>query len=150
MEQPKPQETPQPPAEALKMEGPAGDGPSPFQAGAVTNDYKGGDVATTPGRIGGKQSPSRFAWFTASIKTLIEEALAKDKTLAGGKYSVVVHLWIEPDGKIKRYELAGSSGDSNIDALIKGALSTMPPISDPVPEEMPQPVKLRVTARNVG
>lgn len=141
------QEAPQPPSEALKMEGAAGDGPSPFTAGAVTNDYKGGEAET--GKIGGK-SNARFNWFSASIKRQIEEALAKDKTLASGKYSVVVHVWVEADGRFKRCELAGSSGDPETDSRIKAALSSMPPLADSPPDDMPQPVKLRVTARSAG
>src|SRR5262245_7843517 len=42
IDQPKPQLVPQP--EQLKMEGQAGEGPSPFAAGEVQNDYIGGDI----------------------------------------------------------------------------------------------------------
>lgn len=147
MEQPKPQEAPQPPAEALKMEGAAGDGPSPFGAGTVNNDYKGGEVGT---KIGGGGSRHQFNWFAGLIKSRIEDALAKDPQLANGKYKVVVHVWIKPDGRIERSELAGSSGDSATDERIKAALTQMPPLSEAPPEDMPQPVKLRITARSVS
>ena len=46
---PEPVEAPPQQAEQLKMEGAAGDGPSPFAAGSVANEYKGGDVGTTVG-----------------------------------------------------------------------------------------------------
>lgn len=146
MEQPK-QEAPQPPAEALKMEGAAGDGPSPFAAGTVNNEYKGGDVAT---KIGGGASRHQFDWFTGMIKSRIEDALAKDPQLAKGKYKVVVHVWIKPDGKLDRFELAGSSGNSVTDERIKTALDQMQPSSEAPPEDMPQPIKLRITARTTG
>ena len=147
MEQPKPQEAPQPPAEALKMEGAAGDGPSPFAAGSVANDYKGGDVAT---KIGGGKSAYQFAFYTDQIKTLIEETLAKNKQLANGKYRVVIRIWLKPDGQIEKIELSGSSGDGATDKLIKTVLATMPPLQERPPEDMPQPVKLRITAKNAG
>ena len=53
------------PAEALKMEGAAGDGPSPFQAGTVTNEYQGGTT------IGGKD-PFSCTWmiFTSCCSVL--------------------------------------------------------------------------------
>src|SRR5450830_1985255 len=79
--QPKPEQTP--PAEVLKMEGAAGDGPSPFAAGAVNNEYQGGEVGTT---IGGKKSMSAFAWYTGQVKSRIEDALAAEKGLSGAKY----------------------------------------------------------------
>lgn len=151
VEPPKPQEAPPVPAEALKMEGAAGDGPSPFAAGTVSSDYKGGDVGTkTGGRIGGRKSAYQFAFYTDQIKTLIEETLAKDKQLANGQYRVVIHIWLKPDGHLEKIELSGSSGDGATDKLIKAALATMPPLTERPPEDMPQPVKLRITAKNAG
>lgn len=141
VEQPKPQEAPQPPAETLKMEGAAGDGPSPFQSGTVTDEYKGGTT------IGGKD---KFAWFTGLLKGQIENALAKDKELAKGDYRLVVKVWIAQNGKIDRFELEGSSGNAEIDGLIKTALNTISSLSEPPPEQMPQPVKLRITSRSTG
>ena len=148
VEQPKPQEAPPAPSEVLKMEGAAGDGPSPFAAGTVNNEYKGGEVGTKIG--GGGVSRHQFDWYTGLIKSRIEDALAKDPKLANGKYKVVVHLWVKPDGRIERFELAGSSGDADKDEHIKAALSQMPPLTEMPPEDMPQPVKLRITARSAG
>ena len=145
VQQPKPEQTP--PAEVLKMEGAAGDGPSPFAAGAVNNEYKGGDVGT---KIGGGPSKYQFAYYTGMIKSQIEQALAKDKTLASGSYKLVVKVWVASSGHIERFEVVGSSGDSAIDGLIKKTVSEMPPLSEAPPSDMPQPVKLRVTARSVG
>ena len=143
--QPKPDQAP--PAEVLKMEGAAGDGPSPFAAGAVNNEYKGGDVGT---KIGGGPSKYQFAYYTGMIKTQIEQAIAKDKTLANGSYKLVVKVWVSGNGHIERFEIVGSSGDAMIDGLIKKTVSEMPPLSESPPSDMPQPVKLKVTARSVG
>lgn len=143
--QPKPEQTP--PAEVLKMEGAAGDGPSPFAAGNVTNEYKEGDVGT---KIGGGVNKYQFAWYTDLIKNQIEDAMAKDKTLANGSYKVVVKVWVAASGRIQRYELVGSSGDAEKDALVRKALDGLPPLAESPPNDMPQPIKLRVTARSVG
>lgn len=143
--QPKPEQTP--PAEVLKMEGAAGDGPSPFAAGAVNNEYKGGDVGT---KIGGGPSKYQFAYYTGLMKSRIEDAMAKDKVLASGAYKVVVKVWVATNGHIQRYELVGSSGDPGRDALIKKALDEMPALPEGPPSDMPQPVKLRISARSVG
>lgn len=143
--QPKPEQTP--PAEVLKMEGAAGDGPSPFAAGTVSNEYKGGEVGT---KIGGGPSKYQFAWYTDLIKNKIEDEMAKDKVLANGAYKFVVKIWVTSNGRIERCELVGSSGDAERDMLFKKVLEEMPPLSDAPPGDMPQPVKLRVTARSVG
>jgi TonB family protein len=132
------------------MEGEAGDGPSPFSAGTVTNEYKGGDVETKTNKIGGGRSPNFYAFYTNQLRREIEDTLAKDKTLASGKYVVVVHLWLGRSGKLERFELAGSSGVSDTDERIKAAMAQMPPMSEPPPEDMPQPIKMRITARNAG
>lgn len=147
LEQPKPVETP--PAEQLKMEGPAGDGPSPFGAGAVNNDYKGGEIGAG-NKIGGGPNKYQFAWYTDLIKNQIEDAMSKDKTLASGAYKVVVKVWVASNGEIERFELASSSGKEEIDALIKKQLESMPKLAERPPGDMPQPVKLKVTARTVG
>lgn len=123
------------------MEGAAGDSPSPFQAGTVTNEYKGGTT------IGGKD---QFAWFTGLLKGQIESALAKDKELAKGDYRLVIKVWIAASGKIERFELEESSGNAQTDGLIKTALNDIAPLSEPPPENMPQPVRLRITARSAG
>ena len=80
----------------------------------------------------------------------IEDAIEKDKSLAIGSYKVVVKVWVASSGRIQRYEVVGSSGDADKDALVKKALDQMPPLSEAPPSDMPQPVKLRVTARSVG
>lgn len=143
MEQPKPQEAPQPPAEQLKMEGAAGDGPSPFAAGTVNNDYKGG-------KIGGTKGMAAYAWYTDQIKTRIEEALAAQKELAKAQYRVIVHIWLTRDGRVERAELNGSSGDPATDKLIRKALAGMGAVVEALPDDMPQPVKLRITSKNAG
>jgi periplasmic protein TonB len=145
--QPKPEQTP--PTEVLKMDGPAGDGPNAFAAGNPTGEYKGealGDTKT----IGGGPDKHQFDWYTGLIKERIEDAMTKDKALASGAYKVIVKVWIAASGSIQRYELVSSTGDDAIDGLIKKALDTMPAISEAPPGDMPQPVKLRVTARSVG
>ena len=138
MEQPKSKEA-QPPAEAMKMEGAAGDGSSPFAAGKVSNEY-----------IGGKLGMAAYAWYTGQIKARIEEALAAQKELAKAQYRVVVHIWFARDGRMERAELQGSSGDQATDELIRKALAGIVSVAEAPPEDMPQPVKLRITSRNKG
>lgn len=142
--QPKPVEAP--PAEQLKMEGAAGEGPSPFAAGTVSSEYTGGEVGN---KIGGANN-HQFDWFAGLLKSRIEDALAKDPQLASGKYKLVVNVWVKPNGHIERLDLVGSSGDTAKDALIKAALNAMPALSEMPPEGLPQPIKLRITARSSG
>ena len=145
IQQPKPD--PSPPAEVLKMEGAAGDGPSPFAAGAVNSEYKGGDVGT---KIGGRKGLAAFAWFTGQVKVKVEEALAADKDLSVAQYRLVVLLWLNTAGYIERIELQGTSNNDKIDALIKKVLIGKLVANEPPPSDMPLPIKIRITSKNSG
>lgn len=144
-EQPQPKPVEAPPAEQLKMEGAAGDGPSPFAAGAVNNEYKGGEVKTI-----GKPNGSQFAWYAGIVKSQIEDALAKDKKLTEGQYKLQVSVWLKPDGRVDKVEWVKSNAGDDIEALIKAALTDMPAMREPPPADMPQPIRLRITARKIG
>ena len=48
---------------------------------------------------------------------------------------------------VERYELAGSTGNPDTDKAINQALANLPSMHESPPEDMPQPVKLRVTSR---
>ncbi len=143
VEQPKPAETP--PAEQLKMEGPAGDGPSAFAAGAVSNDYKGGDVKTI-----GSDGGAKFNWYAGLLKNKIQDALEKDSKLKESQYKLIVSVWLKPNGDIERLEWSGSEVEPAIQQSVKAALDNMPAMRDAPPEGMPQPIRLRITARKMG
>ncbi len=143
VEQPKPAEAP--PAENIKMEGPAGDDPSPFQAGAVSNDYKGGDVKTI-----GSDGGAKFNWYAGVLKNQIQDALEKNQKLKEGQYRLIVSVWLKQNGDIEKLEWSGSDAEPEIQQAVKSALDNMPAMREPPPEGMPQPIKLRITARKMG
>jgi len=143
VEQPKPAETP--PAENLKMEGAAGDGPSPFAAGAVSNEYKGGEVKTI-----GSDGGAKFNWYAGILKNQIQDALEKDKQLKESQYKLIVSVWLKPNGDIEKLEWSGSDAEPEILQAVKSALDNMPAMREAPPEGMPQPIKLRITARKMG
>ena len=143
VQQPKPAEAP--PSEQLKMDGPAGDGPSAFAAGEVKNEYKGGDVKTI-----GSDGGAKYNWYAGLIKSQIEAALEKNKKLAEGQYKVIVTVWLRQNGDIEKLEVGQSDAEPQIEQAIKTALDAMPAMREVPPEGMPQPIKLRITARKMG
>lgn len=138
----KPAETP--PAETIKMEGAAGDGTSPFAAGQVTNDYAGGDVKI------GSDGGAKFNWYAGLVKSQIENALEKDKNITQGQYKLVVSVWLKPNGDIEKLDVVQSDAKSETEQAIKEALRNMPAMREAPPEGMPQPIKLRISARKLG
>lgn len=145
--EPKPAEAP--PAENLKMEGAAGDGPSPFASGQVSKEYEKGDLTTGP-KIGGKKNMAAFAWFTGKIDSQIKKVLAADMELAKTKYQVEVRVYLTAHGDIERAELLDSSGNAETDALLRKVLARIPPLGEVAPEDMPRKVVIRVTSQNMS
>ena len=132
----KPVETP--PMESLKMEGAAGDGASPFQAGAVTNNYIGSD------------NGSKYAWYAGIIKSEIQTALDRNPLVKNGQYKAEVSVWLRPNGEIEKVSLIDSDASPEIEQAVKLALENMQSIKQAPPAGMPQPVKLRITAKKMG
>lgn len=143
VEQPKPAETP--PAEQLKMEGAAGDGPSPFAAGTVNNEYKGGEVKTI-----GSDGGAKFNWYAGVVKSQIEDALERDKELSVAQYKLVVTVWLNQSGKIDKLEFANVDASDEILKKIRSVLEGMSAMRDSPPQDMPQPIKLRVAAKKMN
>ena len=140
--EPKPMESPKPdnapPAKNLGLDTKGGPGSDNF--GLVGN--KGGQDI-----IGGAGSGSRFGWYSTVVQQGIYAALQKEKALRESSYRVVVKLWLDKTGHVERVELGGSTGSAQLDDALKVALQRMKPLSEAPPEDLPQPVQIRVTSR---
>lgn len=141
-EQVKPQEAPPAPAQ-LKMDGPAGDGPSAFAAGQVATEYKGGEIG-----FGNGGNRLQFALFTNKLTRHIQLALSKNKDVKFD-FRVSVQVWLGANGAFQKVVLDSSTGDPQMDATLRSALTHLPPI-DGVPGNLPQPLLLRITNRLTG
>ena len=123
-DQPKPQQAP-PPADApIKMEGPAGDGPSAFSAGAVTQEYKGGAPAVGAsgvGSAGGGVDRANERLYANTARQLLQGELQRQIRPDAGELSATLAIWIEPDGQIRRFELQASAQPER-DAEMRSAL----------------------------
>jgi protein TonB len=128
----------------LKMDGPAGDGPSGFASGKITSDDVSklgtGKVATAKT---GMFNP--FDNYAAQTKGELQRYLHKNAGLTRSQYMVKVRVWVGGDGSVKRFELVGSSGDNAIDEAIQAAIQAFAGFSQAPPSDMPQPISLRIT-----
>jgi periplasmic protein TonB len=125
------------PDNTLKMEGPAGNSPSPIQAGTVTNEN------LVKPEIGGGNP---FAAYTSLMQKFLQDELARNRALTGKEYRISVMLWLDSAGRIEKINLTQSSGNPQTDALIRTALTSMPALKTP-PENMPRPVGVRINSR---
>ncbi len=142
LEQPKQVEMPQE-VQQLKMEGQAGAGDGPFSSGPVASEYIGGSV-------GGVNPMLAFGFFTNALQRHIQEQMARNAKLKLADYRVLVNIWIAGDGKIRRAELAGSTGNGQLDETLQAVLTNLEPLRSAVPDNLPQPVRLRITNRMTG
>lgn len=141
VEQPKPKEVPPQPSPDLKMDGPTGNGPSAFGSGNITSDDLS-KIGTGNGQKGGMFDP--HSNYANLLKGEVQRYLGKNNALLRRHYTVAVNLWVNAGGGLKRFELVGSTGDSDTDEAIRQALSSLSGFSQKMPADMPQPIKLRI------
>lgn len=138
VDQPK-EAPPQPQSESLKMEGMAGDGPSAFQSGSVTNE----DLS----KVGpGGDFGGAFSNYAQMVKRRVEQSLSRVNALRGFPYKVEVRVWVGTAGAINRAELVDSTGNPEVDSALRSALKDLPTLAEVPPAGMPQPVRLRLTS----
>ncbi len=133
---PEPEAEAPPPGEELGLDAEGGAGGDGF--GLRGN--KGGR-----GLLGG--DGNAFGWYGRIVKHDVSEALSRDERLKRKSYSVIIKLWLKPDGRVERVELAASSGATEIDTALRLALQALHRVKEAPPSDLPQPIKLRITAR---
>lgn len=150
---PKPQQAPAAANEAIKMEGAAGNGDSPFAAGAVSNDYKGG-----PPTVGGAsaRAPAGAAdraqqrLYANSARQLLRDEIEKHLQADANELAAEFTLWLAADGAIERIEPV-PSGNPQRDAALAVALDqTRRSLRLPPPPGALQPMRFKLTVRPQG
>ena len=148
IEQPVPKQDAPPPSPELKMDGPAGNGPSAFGAGKITSEDLSKVGTGKPGGTGAGDKTGMFNPYTNFVnlaKGEVQRYLNKTASLRRKRYALEVHLWVGAAGAVSRYELVGSSGDTDTDEAITQALAALPKFSQELPANMPQPIRLRIS-----
>ena len=147
--EPEPEKEPEPAPE--QSEEPAGE-----ELGVDAEGGAGSDGFGLIGKKGGRgllggSGGSAILWYGGQVKRGLEEELQKslaDSPASKASYSVQLQVWVNADGSVSRAELVNSSGKPEVDKAIRVSLAgirfTLP---KPPPENMPQPLKVRVTSR---
>ncbi len=133
-----PQDAGPPPGEQLGLDSDGSSGSDGFGLAA----RKGGRDITTLGGGGG----DRMAWFSKRISRQLEDELKRAKALQGKEYQVIAQLWFDVGGGVTRVRMDKGSGNAELDESLRREMLGMT-LRDPLPDDMPQPVKLRVVSR---
>ncbi len=125
------------------------DAPPPGDLG-VDADGNGSDGFQLRARKGGRDllgAGGPFAWYANRIEDSIKKVLSANKKARNANYVVLVNLWLNHDGSVERFELANSTGSSDLDQSIKLALAKVEPLGSELPADLKQPVRLRIVSR---
>lgn len=142
-DQPKPADAP------IKMDGPAGDGPSAFAAGTVTNEYKGGApvVGAAPGATGSAGDRAQERFYANTVRQLLHDEIEKHLRADSGELTATFSVWIEPDGSIRRFDLV-PTGDATRDSDLRSAFDqTSRRLRLPSHAGLPQPMRFKLSVR---
>ena len=158
---PPPKEEPPPPEEQPKIEEPtpkdepqqdeaaADDAPAGDDLGVDAAGSGSGDGFGLVGKKGGRGlvgGGDRNRWFAGRVQQELQRSLAENEAMRGLKYSMVVKLWFRTDGGVERFDLQGLLPDSKSDAAFREVVGNLK-LAEAPPEDMPQPVRLRVVSR---
>jgi periplasmic protein TonB len=125
------------------------DQPSPGELGTDEDGAGAGDGFGILGRKGGRGllDGNPYGWYTSQMQKAIYDALYENQKIRKKRYTIIVSIWLEGSGKIKKIELQNSSGDKEIDKEINTTLKTLSAMMESPPDQMPQPINLRIASR---
>lgn len=103
----------------------------------------GGRDVTLGSGGGGALSHSMFA--NGAARHIAQE-LGRIDRLRNVEYRIDVRIWIGRDGRFERYEVVNGTGDQAVDGLIREGLARMAALRTPIPDGLPQPLRVRVTS----
>lgn len=86
-------------------------------------------------------------WYASLVQKDLQRALATENEVRQGRYTVVLKIWLAPDGRIEDSEMIQGSGDTDIDQALTAVLAGGVRISRAPPEDLPQPIRLRISSR---
>lgn len=125
--------------------------PAGADLGVDAEGGAGGDGFGLIGRKGGRGllagAGDPFVMYASRLQQNIEDRLSDDAEARRQAYSVVAKIWVSRNGHIERAELAGSTGNQAVDATLQRTLNALPPLAEAPPQDMPQPIRLRIVSR---
>jgi hypothetical protein len=110
-----------------------------------------GNLAQGSGRGGGGGGGgSRWGWYGSMVETQIQAALLANEKTRHAVIQVQIRLWSDSTGRINRVQLVSSTGNTELDAVIRDQVLGGMMLREPPPKDMPMPITMRVTARAPG
>lgn len=111
-----------------------------------------GDIFNLAGKPGGNPygpggAGSRWGWYASIVQAQIEAALRANARTRNAVLRIEVRLWADSSGHVSRVQIASSTGDAGLDAVIRNDVLGSLVLREPPPKDMPMPIVTRVIAR---
>ncbi len=119
---------------------------TPLAPGAKLDLAPGNTGWKQGGGGGGGGGGSRWGWYASIVQSQIQSALRANPRTRNAVMQVRVRLWADSSGRVSRVELASSTGDSELDNIIRNDVLGSLVLREPPPKDMPMPMVARVTA----
>ena len=94
---------------------------------------------------GGGGGGSRWGWYASIVQTQIEAAMKANRKTRYAVMKSEIRVWADGMGRINRVTLSPSTGDAELDAIIRNEVIGGLTLREPPPKGMPMPVVTRVT-----
>jgi hypothetical protein len=100
---------------------------------------------------GGGGGGSRWGWYSTIVTTQLTEVLRTNpKTRRAVTQPVQIRVWADGSGRISRIQLVSSTGDADLDSVIRNEVFNGLTLREPPPKDMPMPIVTRVTENRPG
>ncbi|MDE5457044.1 energy transducer TonB [Bradyrhizobium sp. CSA112] len=96
---------------------------------------------------GGGGGGSRWGWYSTIVTDQATAALRANPKTRNMATQIQVRLWADASGRVTRVIISPSTGDAELDAIIRDEVLGRLMLREPPPKDMPMPVVTRVTAR---
>jgi protein TonB len=112
-----------------------------------------GDLFNLAGKPGGSPygagggGGSRWGWYASIVQAQLESALHGNRRTRNASMQVQIRIWADGSGRVTRVQLVASTGDVELDAVIRNEAFSGLVLREPPPKDMPMPMVTRVTAR---
>lgn len=96
---------------------------------------------------GGGGGGSRWGWYSTIVTDQATAAMRANPRTRNMATQIQVRLWADSSGRVTRVTISPSTGDPELDAIIRDEVLGRLTLREPPPRDMPMPVVTRVTAR---
>jgi len=132
-----------PPSEQLGLDAKGGAGGDAF---GLQGRPGGRDITTIGNGSGNGAGNGNGAFYANQLQSELQDALNRNDRLRAAEYHALVKLWLSAEGAVTRVEIAGSTGDAELDKRLRDALGEARRLRPP-PEGLAQPVRIELVAR---